>query len=135
MIEEDPSGARFVAACFLTAAVAPVPAALTLLSFVPPSAAPGTAFGTLVLGMPVALAHLLLALPVYSLLRRRWRLDWWNSMFGGMLVGALPVAVLLPEWEVIMVGAACGAAGGLTFWAVLRWLSPAQTEDAKQKAS
>ena len=46
MIDEDPSGARFVAACLLAAAVAPVPAALMLLAFVSSVAGVGSAVGT-----------------------------------------------------------------------------------------
>jgi len=120
MTEDHPSGARIVAGCFLAAASAPFPAALSLVAIVSPAAGPGTALATLIFGIPIALLHLPLALPIYFLLRRHWRLAWWNSALGGVLVGTLPAAVLLPGWQVIMVGAACGSAGGLVFWAILR---------------
>ena len=76
----------------------------------------------LLIGFAVALLHaFLLALPVYWAARRWWRLAWWNSMIAGCAVGVVPATFLLGlNLDVLYIAAACGLAGGLVFWIVLR---------------
>jgi hypothetical protein len=73
---------------------------------------------TSLVGFVIAALHLVLAVPVYLLCRRRWRLEWWNSAIGGALIGGIP-SMLLAGLEGAL-SAPCGLVGGLAFWAVLR---------------
>jgi hypothetical protein len=47
----------------------------------------------------VALAHAIaLGLPAFLILKRRGLTEWWISLPGGFVAGALPYAVLAPPW-------------------------------------
>lgn len=134
---EAPGRLRIVAG-LLSAAVAP-----TVLVAVPAWSLALTAAV-----FAVALAHaILLGLPAYLMLRRRWRLSLVSALFGGFAV-ALPVVLLAPlagepdfasaggidtvvdgtrttyGWLRLIFAATIagvlGAAGGLAFWAVVR---------------
>ncbi len=89
---------------------------------------------------PVALAHAFgLGLPVYSILRRRWRASLGACLLGSFLIGAVPMSLLLllatypaglddqraGDHYMEMVASAVGLGvlglvGGITFWLVLR---------------
>jgi hypothetical protein len=77
----------------------------------------------LIMGYVIAFVHTLaLGMPLFILLDRRWRLNWWNAALCGGLVGAVPAFLLLfskGEWTTVVFCAACGAAGGLAFRAVI----------------
>ena len=123
MPDELPDSARFVAACFAAASVAPVPAAFELVGDIgnPMANALEVLPLVLVFGIPIALLHLgLLALPVYMLLRRWWRLQWWNAAAAGFVIGALPMSLLFWSLDGSSMAGLCGLVGGLTFWAVLK---------------
>ena len=73
-------------------------------------------------GIPIALvAILILALPVYLVMRSRWHVRWWNAALTGFLAGAAAGAVLGGS---DLSGAAAfglaGLVGGLAFWAIVR---------------
>ncbi|NML05923.1 hypothetical protein [Sphingomonas sp. G-3-2-10] len=84
-----------------------------------------------VVGTAYALPHVaLLGLPIYLLLSRLWRVDWWNATVLGALIGGVPTTLLLfggmsePAAEGELAAgaaifgfcAACGTAAGYAFW-------------------
>ena len=98
-----------------------------------------------IFAIPIGLLHVwMFALPLYSRLRRRWALRWWNAALGGFFVGAVPItllgmpglfnAILMDAGPVVYGGPPLllsvllylleaglpGLVGGLTFWLVLR---------------
>jgi hypothetical protein len=125
MPDRPPSPLRLVAAFFLAAAAAPLPFALGVAVGTPDSAI-DLALMVMLFGFPLALLHvLLLALPAYLLLRRRWPVTWANSAVLGLLIGALPTAVLSEGLTTLASTGACGLVGGLVFRMVLRPAPPA----------
>jgi hypothetical protein len=85
----------------------------------------------IVVGTAYALPHVaLLGLPIYLLLSRIWRVEWWNATVLGTLIGGVPTTLLLfggmgepaAEGELAAGAAifgfcsACGAAAGYAFW-------------------
>jgi len=117
------SSSRFVAACLAAAVTAPIPVAVAFQGGLD-DPFPGMLMAlplVMLFGFPLALLHvLLLALPAYQVLRRWWRLRWWNSASAGLVIGTVPLALMSGAWEGVAVTGICGIAGGLTFWAVLR---------------
>jgi hypothetical protein len=118
MRAEKPSPGRLVGGCRAATASAPVPYAVLISLEEGPSA--GLLIFVMGFGFVIAALHLLLAMPTYSLLRRRWPLTWWNAALGGFVVGALPTGALSLGWGALAWSGASGAMGGLVFWAVLR---------------
>jgi len=91
------------------------------------AAAPVVLLYALVFGFPLAFGHaLLLGLPAYLWLERRYRLRWWNAMGAGAVIGALPSFFWIgpmSAWDGIvplLILGASGVGGGLVFWAALR---------------
>ena len=132
MTDRPPSPLRQLAAFLVAAAAAPLPFALVMAVGTPES---GIAVPLMVMlfGVPLALVHvLLLALPAYLLLRRRWPVTWANSALLGLLIGALPTAALSGGLMPLATTGACGLAGGLVFRMVLRPAPPAaQSEELR----
>jgi hypothetical protein len=120
MMPERPSAGRVAAALLAASAAAPSAFGLMLVA-----QAPREGFWLLLaavtFGFPVALLHaLLLALPAYAIVRRWWRLKWWNAAATGFLIGVLPASLLVtPSFGTLMAGGG-GLVGGLVFWLVLR---------------
>ena len=91
-----------------------------------PAAAVAVAFLNPLLGLWVAavsLAHgLVLAVPLYVLLKR---LRWFNiisSVVAGFLIGAVPYAAVFQNTRgQYLAFAAFGAASGALFWLYIRW--------------
>ena len=111
---------RLVAALLAAAATAPMPLAIVLGASAPEMGVMLLLAITL-FGFPVALLHvLLLALPVYLLFRRWWHIDWWNSALAGFVIGGLPAGLASSPWQTLAAASACGVAGGLMFWFVLK---------------
>jgi hypothetical protein len=134
MDEQAPTGGR-VAAAALAATLASVTAAAVAMLGPKLLTNPGLAVIAFLLGAPVALLHLLiLGLPLYHLLRRRWALTWWRAALAGFAVGSLPLALLMlasesepPEWiGAALLGSVPGLVAGLAFWLVLRRPEPAR---------
>jgi hypothetical protein len=129
MEEEHPSGARLMAALACAVAVAAVGAA-ALWSRMLGQPAPGLFPLILMFGLPIAAAHaLILGLPVYLLLRRRWTLRWWSAALGGFAVAVVPAGLLssapgsgmsLTVLRELAELGLLGLAGGVAFWIVLR---------------
>jgi hypothetical protein len=120
MADRPPSPFRLLSAFLMAAAAAPLPFALVMGIGTPES---GIAVPLMVMlfGVPLALLHvLLLALPAHLLLRRRWPVTWVNSALLGLLIGAVPTAVLSGGLLPLATSGACGLAGGLVFRMVLR---------------
>ncbi|RYY43805.1 MAG: hypothetical protein EOP59_07320 [Sphingomonadales bacterium] len=130
-------------ACFAASfASALVPTAIAIPSVVwnPSQPDPGlyvlTALYSISIGIPLALLHaLLLGLPAYLLLSRRWRFRWWHGLVGGALVAALPIGSMIVWSElaahsnaadiagiarVLLYLGLCGAVGGFVFWRKMR---------------
>lgn len=124
--DEQPSGGR-IAIGLLAAAFAPVTAFVLWMAIQGAFTLGGAALFYLV-GVPIAFAFvLLLGLPVYLVLRRRWRLTWWNAVLGGWAVATAPIAMfglrsIGDPTFLLWVGQVglLGVAGGLAFWAVVR---------------
>lgn len=83
---------------------------------------PAILFYALVLGFPFAFGHaLVLGLPAYLWLERRYRLHWWNAMASGAVVGVVPMLIWIgpaSAWEgiaLLLIVGASGAGGGLVF--------------------
>jgi hypothetical protein len=96
-------------------------------------------------GVPVALLHAtLIGLPAYVVLSRRWTIRWWSAAIGGALTGGVPAGLLIlgatalgsaslaelaanlrDRWQFAELFAIAGAAGGLTFWWIVRERRPA----------
>jgi len=94
---------------------------------------PFLALWSFVIGYPIAMLHMVLAWPVYCLLRGTW----WIAGAAGGVIGALPVTLLQvatvlawgPDHSPDVAGGfaglplmfgASGVAGGLFFWWMLR---------------
>jgi hypothetical protein len=86
-------------------------------------------FGLLILatmiGTPVALGHaLLLGLPLYLKLRRKWPLRAWSAVLAGGLIGVVPLFMLMLAFGGLDSGllwaGGAGMIGGLTFWLAFR---------------
>ena len=118
MRDEPPSSSRLVAGGFAAAAAAPFPFVLLLNGG--SEAGIGLVLVIMFFGTPVAALHVLLAMPIYLVLRRRWRLTWWNAAIGGFAVGALPTSLLTMTWDGFAWSGSSGALGGVVFWTVLR---------------
>jgi hypothetical protein len=77
----------------------------------------------LIVGYVLAFIHTLaLAIPLFILLDRHWRLSWWNAALCGALIGAVPLTVLGFSdgfGGTTAFCAGCGVAGGLAFRAVI----------------
>lgn len=71
-------------------------------------------FGTIIVFVP---ATLILAL--YSQLRKRYALYWWQAAFAGACIPGLPLLLFGAAREEVIPWAFIGAMSGLTFWAVL----------------
>ncbi len=120
-MDERPTAVRLGTACMI-AALTSVSAAIlligledSLVGFWP------MAVAVLLAGFPIALAHaMLLGLPAYGLLSRRWRLRAWNAMLGGFVVGAAPAGLLYQLAELAATAGGLGAARGLAFRRVQR---------------
>lgn len=119
MNPEQASAARIAAALFAASAAAPFAFGIMLVAQAPQEGI-WLMLPSVVFGFPVALLHaLLLALPAYLMMRRRWRLAWWSSAAAGFLIGALPALLLTRSVATLMTGG-CGLVGGFVFWLVLR---------------
>ena len=124
--EERPSAGRVLLG-FLAAAFASVTAMSVLLGVAAGEGATVDAvlgFGIFVFlfGVPIALiATLILALPVYLLMRRHWHVRWWNAALTGFVTGGVAGALLggSDTMTMIQIGVA-GLVGGLAFWAIVR---------------
>lgn len=84
-------------------------------------------FYALVFGFPLAFGHaLVLGLPSYLWLERRYPLRWWNAMVAGGVIGAVPMLLWIGPGSagkgmiVLLTVGASGAGGGLVFRAALR---------------
>ena len=94
--------------------------------------APDVAFA--IVAFVYALAHaVVLGPPAYFLARRFGGINWWVALLAGTAAGILPVAVMAFPWasqDLENLAAACGimggfgATGGMTAWAVWRFLAP-----------
>jgi hypothetical protein len=136
---EAPSRARVGVAGLAAAAAAPVPLAVGMLVGV---AGGGELAAILLLplimlvGLPIALLHVvLLGLPLYLALRRRWRIGWPFSTLAGAVIGSLPMALLWDPASALVVGGLGGLAGGFAFWWVLRGADgepPARYDDPER---
>ncbi|MDQ0251817.1 hypothetical protein J2W22_003905 [Sphingomonas kyeonggiensis] len=91
------------------------------------AAAPVVLLYALVFGFPLAFGHaLLLGLPAYLWLERRYQLHWWNAMGAGAVIGALPALFWIgpaSAWDAmipLLILGASGAGGGLVFRLALR---------------
>lgn len=127
-----PNDRRFRAwlAAIAAAATAPVAGALI---FSAPAESYGDNVGEVIVTMVVvwivgsilAVPHLMLAMPVYTALRRRGGVNWFTAGLIGALIGAvpLPLVVLLGWGELreALIGlcAVSGLVGGLAFRAAL----------------
>ena len=122
MKDSLPSSGRLGAACVSAAALSPTPLAFELVGGVGDPIVNALQLLPLVLlfGFPIALLHVgLLALPLYRVLRRRWRLHWWNAAAAGFAIGAVPMSMLFQALDGAWLTGLCGLVGGLVFWAVL----------------
>ncbi len=120
-MDDSPSGARITLAFALAALASAAAAALVVAVISWPTVSVPMAVSTLMVGFPIAVAHaILLAMPAYALLSRRWRLRAWNAALGGFVVGAVPIGLLSVSADVAAVTGGFGAAGGLAFWLLLR---------------
>ncbi len=93
MAEPHPELHRVLNAALIPsfAAVAPVTALALAALGRSPGAAGGVIGFSLLFSVPLALLHaLVLGLPLYSLLRERWRLAALRAVIGGSAVGAGP---------------------------------------------
>jgi hypothetical protein len=106
----------------------------TTLALVAAGLAPAIIFGgfsrslaVMPLAFGVAFAHaLILGFPIFALMSHR---NWVNSLTSsviGFFIGAAPVAVFTwpTPFEIMALFGACGAVGGLAFWAVLKASDP-----------
>ena len=124
--EERPTAGRVMLG-FLVAAFASVAAEIVLIATIAGAemtleSVLGFSIFVFLFGVPVALvAIVVLALPAYLLMRRRWHVRWWNAALTGFIVGMVPGVLLGAEtsWEALQLGLA-GLVGGLAFWAMVR---------------
>ena len=125
-IEERPSAGRVLLGFIVAAFASVTSVVLVLAAFSGGGITLGAVFGfglfAFLFGIPIALvAILILALPVYLVMRSRWHVRWWNAALTGFFAGAMAGAVLGGS---DLAGAAtfglAGLAGGLAFWAIVR---------------
>ena len=120
MTEDRPGSGRVVAAFLFAGGVAPLPFTV-YVALQSETLDLATLVVVAVLGIPVALLHiLLLALPAWLVVRRRWRVGWVNSALFGVVIGTVPGALLGSDLDALAGLAACGMFGGLVFWLMLR---------------
>ena len=120
MTEDPPGAGRVVAAFLFAGGVAPLPFTVYVaLQAEAPDLT--TLVVVVVLGIPVAMLHiLLLAFPAWLVVRRRWRVGWLNSSLFGLVIGTVPGALLGSDLPALAGLAASGTFGGLVFWLMLR---------------
>jgi hypothetical protein len=107
--------------------------ARALVAVIAAAVAPAIVFGVIALSfdaaalaLAIAFPHaLVLGLPLFLLLRARWRINAATSIVGGFLVGGFPVGALgAGDWPANLLPAALlgvfGAVGGLAFFLVWR---------------
>ncbi|MBO9711479.1 hypothetical protein [Sphingomonas sp.] len=87
---------------------------------------------SMLIGVPVAFAHLFIGIGVYWQLVQRWRLRWWSAALGGALVGGIPIPALFFGVAIIQGSSTdgiggmalnlglAGLASGLAFWLFAR---------------
>ena len=147
MIGAHPSGSRLGAALVVASLASVAAAWLGILTEAPWETAFGLLFLVFLFGTPIALLHaLLFGLPAYLALRERWPLRRGIAALAGLVIGALPTALLSLDpgyefyqqgqqvlvldgyytpagWLSLLYGAAMsglyGVVGGLAFWLVL----------------
>lgn len=113
MTEDREERGPLAPAAFAGAAVPVVPLALIAIP------APGLAAFILIFGLVVAALHVvILSLPAWILLSRRTPLEWPATSGLGLICGALPSAIFVPQGAWIF--ALCGFVGGTAFHFVLR---------------
>ena len=120
MTADGPGTGRVVAAFLFAAGVAPLPFTLYVaIQAEAPDIA--TLVVVAVLGIPVAMLHvLLLAFPAWLVVRRHWRVGWLNATLSGLVIGTVPGALLGSDLAALAGLAASGTFGGLVFWLMLR---------------
>lgn len=110
------------------------------------AAAPALAFGAMIhslggiaLAFVIALAHaIVLGLPLFALMLAKGRVSAMSSIIGGFVIGVTPMALLsspvvfhadADDWRsvlmVLLVLGACGAIGGLAFFALWKMFGEA----------
>jgi hypothetical protein len=133
MREPAPFGKVMGASLVASIAAAVLAGAIVWLSFASQGAVaalpvlPAILLYALILGFPLAFGHaLLLGLPAYLWLARRYQVRWWHAMGAGAVIGIVPATFWIgpaSAREVIFIPSvigASGAGGGLVFWAALR---------------
>ena len=83
---------------------------------------PAVALAALMLGLPIATVHVvMLALPLYLLLRDRFDLRWWIAAVAGLICGGLPVFIISEGGDELFAWfGGAGLAGGLAFHLTLQ---------------
>jgi hypothetical protein len=148
-MHEGHSPARLTMASAAAVTVPVATAAIFAVASVPADARLNAAILFALFGLPISFLHfLLLALPAYAILSRRWPLTWWAGAAGGFVVAAMPMTLLSfasPGFETYQQGQTMlivnghytaagylsllgeagttgliGAMGGIAFWAMLR---------------
>jgi hypothetical protein len=122
--------------------------ARALIAVITAAVAPAIVFGVIarsidaaVLALAIAFPHaLVLGLPLFLLLRAKWRINAATSIAGGFLVGGFPMGVLgADNWPGNLLAAAMlglfGAIGGLGFFLVWRILGDAPERAAGDQAN
>jgi hypothetical protein len=123
MRAQESSSARFWGSILVAPAAAAIAGAGYFLVTAPYPSTLAIIPLILITGYVIAFVHTLaLGMPLFILLDRHWRLNWWNAALCGAIIGALPVLVLslsdsLGGTAVFCTG--CGVAGGLAFRAVI----------------
>jgi hypothetical protein len=81
-------------------------------------------FAAWLVGWILACLHLMLAMPLYQLLRKLGWVNWGTAALSGAVIGILPIALLFQVsindgWPLMELLGGAGLVGGLTFRAVL----------------
>jgi hypothetical protein len=148
-MHERHSPVRLMMASAAAVTVPVATAALLAVASVPADARLNAAILFVLFGLPISFLHfLLLGLPAYAVLSRRWPLTWWAAGAGGFTVAAIPMTLLslassgfetYQQGQTMLIvngrytaagylsllGEAgtiglIGAMGGIAFWAMLR---------------
>ncbi len=117
-----PHAGRVAGGIILAAACAPIVVGVALAVLQEPpmdmQMATGWVLTALTFGFPLALfPALLVALPAYLLLRRRWPMRWWHAALAGALIGAIiwPLGSMDMDLATLAVTTTAGVISGLAF--------------------
>ena len=121
MSRARPPSVRVIGAFLCSAAVAPTPIAAVAIASAPLEGAI-LLIPLMIFGFIIAMVHVIvLAVPAYLLVRLLGPVTWWAATLSGLAIGTLPAALIMSGslFTILPMGVS-GAAGGLTFWLVLR---------------